>query len=186
MQKNNLVNVLRQGGVVFLPTDTIPGFSCRAFNRLAIERIYQIKRRNARRPFIVLVANDKQIDELGLNLNKKEKELLGGCLGQPTSVIVELKNNEKKRDLFFLHRGTNHLAIRLIKENFLRQLILQVGPLVSTSVNREGELPILNNKIAKKVFSDEIDYYFKIDENGDKKPSILARVEENEVKLIRG
>lgn len=186
MYNNDLIKILKQGGVVFLSTDTIPGFSCCAFNRLAVEKIYQIKKRNPKSPFIVLVANEEQIEDLGLILSQTEKKMLNGSLGRPTSVVAGIKDKEKRDRFFFLHRGTYYLAVRLIKQNPLRQIILQTGPLVSTSANREGESPILNSTAAEKVFGKKIDYYCEVNEKQEKAmPSLLVKVENGKVNILR-
>ena len=101
--------------------------------------------------------------------------MLNGSLGRPTSVVAEIKDKEKRERFFFLHRGTYYLAVRLIKQNPLRQMILQIGPLVSTSANREGESPIRNSTAAEKVFGKKIDYYCEVNEKQEKASCPLSR-----------
>ncbi len=185
-EKGKVVEVLRQRRIVYLPTDTIPGLSCRVLNRPAVEKIYQLKNRNRKKPLVVLIADENQAGELGLSLSAGEKELLSGSLGRPTSVVVKIKDEVKQQQLFFLHRGTGTLAVRLVKENPLRQIILQVGPLVSTSANEEGKEPIVTSEKAWAVFGAGVDYYCKVEKTEQRSGSVVAKINQlGEVEILR-
>src|SRR6185437_14196898 len=62
-----VLELLRQGGVGFMPSDTIYGLSCRALDEPAVERIYRLKHRDSDKPLIVLIANISQLQQLRID-----------------------------------------------------------------------------------------------------------------------
>ncbi|MDO9463428.1 MAG: L-threonylcarbamoyladenylate synthase, partial [Deltaproteobacteria bacterium] len=60
---NRIVEVLRSGGIIAYPTDTVYGIGCDIFNKKAIEKIYQIKQRQKHKPFSFICADLKNISE---------------------------------------------------------------------------------------------------------------------------
>ena len=147
---NALVNTLKDGGVVVMPTDTIYGIAGSALSKDIVERIYRIKNRNPEKPFIVLLASKEQAKEtleLTLELILEQDE--------PTTFIVPFQNNKFE----YLTRGKDSLAIRIPRDQGLRDLISKTGPLVAPSANPEGKAPAKNIDEAKEYFGGEIDFY---------------------------
>jgi L-threonylcarbamoyladenylate synthase len=129
------LQVLRSGGLILYPTDTIWGIGCDATNAAAVKKLYQLKNRPGEKAMIVLVADETDIlkhvaapDLQVFDYLEKTKK--------PTTVIYDgaigLAENLMGKD------GT--IAIRICKDTFCRQLIKRFRkPLVSTSANISGE-----------------------------------------------
>ncbi|MFA6251490.1 MAG: L-threonylcarbamoyladenylate synthase [Candidatus Paceibacterota bacterium] len=172
-----------KAGVIILPTDTIYGIVGDAFSKKAILRMYKIKGRNTKKPFIVLISdlNDLKkfkIDHLPIRTNKRIENLL-------TKKISILLSCPSKK-FSYLHRGTKKIAFRLITKNNknLFNLIKKVGPIATTSTNPEGLKPAETITEAKKYFGSKIDLYVS---GGRKKgtPSTLIEYKNNRIVVLR-
>ena len=129
---------LQIGQVAVLPTDTIYGLSCLANLVEPIKKIYHIKNRDAKKPLLILVSDLKMAKKY-VAISPAQAKFLKKVWAEnqpPTTVI--LKNLHKLP--LELTRGSDGLAIRLPKSNFLIKIIKKVDcPLVSTSFNLSGE-----------------------------------------------
>jgi L-threonylcarbamoyladenylate synthase len=149
---NELVRLLRGGGVGVLPTDTIYGLSCSSLNEAAVKRIHSLKRRDKRKPFVVLISDTTQLGELGI-ISTDVAQALRYWPGKLTIIC------EAKKAPNWLEMGTGTLAVRQPALGELRSLIARTGPIVSTSVNLAGQEPATDTKSAQKYFGDKLDFY---------------------------
>ena len=124
------------GGVVLLPTDTIYGLHARAGDAAAVEKIAAMKGREGEKPFVVLAASLEQVEELGAVLREDVRQLLMVAWPAPVTAILPL------RAPVAASRGASTIAVRVPALEWLRELLLRTGPLVSTSANQSGETPI--------------------------------------------
>jgi L-threonylcarbamoyladenylate synthase len=128
------LQVVKKGGVILYPTDTIWGLGCDALNSDAIKRIYGIKKREESKSLIILVADERDI----LNYVAAPDLAVFDFMEQqsrPTTIIfdhaVSLPDNLVSAD--------GSIAIRMVKDEFCRHLIKRLRkPLVSTSANISG------------------------------------------------
>jgi L-threonylcarbamoyladenylate synthase len=129
------LEVLRNGGVVLYPTDTIWGIGCDATNENAVKRIYQIKNREDSKSMIILVADEREVlryvaapDLAVFDFIEKQN--------RPTTIIFEhavgLPGNLVAED--------GSIAIRIAKDEFCKHLVKRLRrPIVSTSANISGQ-----------------------------------------------
>lgn len=129
------VEILRQGGIILYPTDTVWGLGCDATNSEAVEKIYALKKRSDSKSLITLVSDAdmigkyvKVIPEIAVNLievNDKPMTIIyPGAMGLAGNVIAE----------------DGSVGIRIPQHDFCRQLIRRFRkPIVSTSANISGE-----------------------------------------------
>lgn len=134
------VKLLKQGEVVLLPTDTIDGLSTRVDKANSISKVFIMKDRDFSKPLLILVSSFSMARQY-CYLNKKQSIKLKKIWSEsrPTSVLL------KHRSLLppVLNANSPYLAVRLPKSVFLRKMIKAVGvPLVSTSFNQSGKLPL--------------------------------------------
>ncbi|MBS1666187.1 MAG: threonylcarbamoyl-AMP synthase [Bacteroidetes bacterium] len=128
------IEIMRTGGLILYPTDTIWGIGCDATNAEAVQRIYSIKKRPESKSMIVLLAHERDILKYTSQTDLQIFSFLK-TVQKPTTVIYEgavgLATNLLPTD------GT--IAIRLVKEDFCRHLIKRFRkPVVSTSANISG------------------------------------------------
>ncbi|MGB0167045.1 MAG: L-threonylcarbamoyladenylate synthase [Luteibaculum sp.] len=176
--------VIRQGGVILCPTETICGFSCDARNEEAIKRIFEIKKRPESKSLLCLFSSDAMINRHFQDVPEAAWELME-LATTPTTVILNnpigLAPNIAAPD--------NSLAIRWVKSGSAYELIKQVNvPLVSTSVNLSGESPFLTTKGVPGYIKDQVDFVLTEEEGefGTGIPSSIIRIlPGGEFKIIR-
>ena len=130
------LEVLRNGGVILYPTDTIWGIGCDAINEKTVQRIYDIKQRDDSKSMIVLVADERDILQYVAAPDLSVFDFIEQQT-KPTTIIFEnaigLPHNLIAED--------GSIAIRIVKDEFCRHLIKRLQkPIVSTSANISGQL----------------------------------------------
>lgn len=115
--------LLRSGGIVLMPTDTIYGLHAIANDAGAV-KIAHIKGRDEEKRFVTIAASIAQLESLGLDV----PSILQTIWPAPLTAI--------------LRRGVSTIAVRIPDLTWLRELLAQTGPLFSSSANRSGESPI--------------------------------------------
>jgi L-threonylcarbamoyladenylate synthase len=171
------VKILKKGGVIVAPTDTIYGILADALNEEAVNRIYALKERSPEKPFIILIPDVDYLSFFGIKPSEKEKKVLEK---RGVTVILDLPDERFE----YLHRGKKSLAFRIPDYEELVKFIKKVGkPLVAPSANPEGKKPAENIKEAVDYFQDKIDIY--IDKGELKgKPSTIVKFN-GELKILR-
>jgi L-threonylcarbamoyladenylate synthase len=129
------LTVLKNGGLILYPTDTIWGIGCDATNEAAVAKIYALKKRPDEKSMLVLVADERQLNQYITLPHPEISEYLKTAV-KPTTVIyngaVNLADN--------LIRTDGSIGIRIVNDEFCRQLIKRFRkPIVSTSANISGE-----------------------------------------------
>ena len=175
-----LVNILKNGGVAVIPTDTIYGIVGSALNSQTVEKIYRLRKRSVDKPMIILISNLNDLNHFDIKLTDKQKSFLEQIWPNPASVVLPCESKE----FAFLHRGTNSLAFRVPKDEKLLKLLRQTGPLVAPSANLEGGKVAESIGDAKKYFGNKIDFYV---DGGPilSKPSMLVAMTDDRVKILR-
>ena len=136
-------DILKLGGVILYPTDTIWGIGCDATNESAIEKIFKIKHRDAKKSFVLLMTDIKQLSEFIAN-PLPDLESLISDFKEPTTIIYENAINLPATVL----AEDGSVAIRITQDPFCRSLIKRLRqPIVSTSANVSG-------KASPQTFSD--------------------------------
>jgi len=131
---NRALKVLKSGGTLIYPTDTIWGLGCDATNTKAVEKIYKIKNRPDSKSLIILVDGMEMLKEYISFVPEKVLEFLN-TTKRPTTVVYNqplgLAPNVVAYD--------DTVAIRIVQNNFCKALISELGkPIVSTSANFSG------------------------------------------------
>ncbi len=147
--------MIKKDGVGVLPTDTLYGIVGSAFSKRVVERIYALKGRNTKKPFIVLIHSILDLKKFGIKIAPAQKKILDSVWPGPVSVILPCP--QKKFE--YLHRGTKSLAFRLPKNRMLREILKKTGPIVAPSANPEGLPPAATVAEARKYFGGSVDFY---------------------------
>lgn len=149
------VSRLMSGGVGVLRTDTVYGLVSRADCKRAIGRIYSLKGRDSRKPFIILISKIEDMKIFGVCPGFRQKNTLRKIWPGKFSVVLPCRGKK----FTYLHRGSFSLAFRLPKKAFLVKIIEKTGPLVAPSANPQGLLTAKTVAEAKKYFGKGTDFY---------------------------
>ncbi|MEI6528120.1 MAG: L-threonylcarbamoyladenylate synthase [bacterium] len=177
METDN-IEIIKNGGVGVIPTDTVYGLACSAFNESALERMFEIKGRAENKPPVVLIAEMKDLEKFGAELSDRAKILVTKFWPGPVSIILPIK-----KELAYLDKGLG-LAIRLPDNSQLRDFLKKTGPLATTSANLQGQPPAKNIEEARKYFGRRVDFY-KEGCDLSQTASTLVKVKGDKVEILR-
>jgi len=151
---NKAVEVLRKGGIIVYPTDTIWGIGCDATNEKAVKKVYAIKKRLEKKTMIVLLCKKDGLDNFVHELPHIAYDLIDSW-EKPLTIVYEGAKNLAKN----LIRSDKTVAIRVSKDEFSRRVIEKLGkPLVSTSANASGDTTPLFFKDISNDIIEGVDY----------------------------
>jgi L-threonylcarbamoyladenylate synthase len=178
------IEMLRAGGVILYPTDTVWGLGCDATNEEAVKRIFEIKKRTDVKAMLVLVDNATRIQGYVDEVPDMAWELIDVSEKPLTIIYPEAKNLAKN-----LLAEDKSIGIRVTKETFSKTLCERYRkPLVSTSANVSGEpTPANFSKISDEIKS-AVDYVvnFRQNETSAPKPSSIIKLGKgNVIQIIR-
>ncbi|MBR5131400.1 MAG: threonylcarbamoyl-AMP synthase [Alistipes sp.] len=178
------IEVLKAGGLILYPTDTVWGIGCDATNEAAVEKIYKLKQSEDKRSMLCLMRDADMIvryvnrapgiafEVMELS-DKPLTAILPGAVGVAPNLIPETKT----------------LGVRVPQHEFCQALLRKFGkPIVSTSANISGEPTAKHLKDVVQEIIDGVDYVVNPRFNGKptQKPSaIIAFGEGGEVEIIR-
>lgn len=130
----NLIDTLKSGGTILYPTDTIWGIGCDATNVEAIEKIFEIKKREPSKSLIILVESQKRLQDL-VDVPEMAWEIMD-LSEKPVTIIYD--NPKGLPNELLAEDGS--IGIRLVNDDYLKKLIGKLNkPLVSTSANLSGQ-----------------------------------------------
>lgn len=128
------IETLTNGGTILYPTDTIWGIGCDATNPEAIDKIFNIKKREKTKSMIILVESEKRLQDL-VDVPEMAWEIID-LSEKPVTIVYEKPRHLPKEIL----AEDGSIGIRLVKNDFCRKLISRLNkPLVSTSANLSGK-----------------------------------------------
>lgn len=168
---NKAIEILKAGGVVVCPTDTVYGFLADAQNKKAVNKIYKIKERPKSKPLPFFVSNLKMAKELAQISKGQEKILKKKWPGKFTFVLKDKK-------------GKKTIALRVPKHNLLSKILKKINrPLAQTSVNISGQPELNNIKDIEKILG--VDLIIDGGNLPKRKPSTIMDLSGLEIKKIR-
>jgi len=141
-QIDKAVKILKNGGVIAYPTETIYGIGANIFNKKAVKKIFELKGRSFDKPLSVAVADFKTIEQLAY-VSDKNKGLIKKLLPGPITILLP------KKDIIpdIITQGSKLIGIRFPENKEVIEIIKKAGfPIVSTSANISGEKDVFEAK----------------------------------------
>jgi L-threonylcarbamoyladenylate synthase len=177
------LQVLRSGGLILYPTDTVWGIGCDATNAGAVEKVYKLKQRPDEKAMIVLVAD--------------EKDVMNHVAGPDLQVFDYLQKTKKPTTVIYdgaigfaenLVGRDGSIAIRICRDEFCKHLIKRFRrPLVSTSANISGQPFPKNFAEISREIKDGVDYIvrYRQDDINIAGPSSLITWNNGVIEVLR-
>ena len=177
------LQVLKTGGLILYPTDTVWGIGCDATNEQAVAKIYALKKRADHKAMIVLVADEREVLQYVAAPDLQVFDHLEQA-NKPTTVIYEgaigLADNLTGED--------GSIGIRICKDEFCKHLLKRFRkPVVSTSANISGEpSPALFSAISQEI-KEGVDHivHYRQDDTAIASPSSVIKWENGKINIIR-
>ena len=194
------VRVLRAGGVIVYPTDTVWGIGCDATNEGAVSRVYALKRRADSKSMLVLLDAPGKLQGYVEEVPEMAWELLECTSPLQLPLQGGRENTESIRPLTIIYpRGKNlaksllaedgSVGIRITQEPFSKALCERLRrPIVSTSANISGEPAAKTFHQISEAVLEQADYVclYRRDDEEEKAPSSIIKVGlHNEIEIIR-
>lgn len=182
-QINQVVEVLKKGGIIIYPTDTVYGLGCDITNSAAMERVARLKNINLEKANLSFICYDlSNLSDYTRQIDTPTYKILKRALPGPYTFILEGNNRLPK---VFKRKKT--VGIRIPDNNIIREIIRQLGnPIVSTSIYDEDELleyttdPELIYEKWKDLVDLVIDGGF-----GGNIPSTIVDLTKDEIEVVR-
>jgi L-threonylcarbamoyladenylate synthase len=178
------LEVLRQGGVILYPTDTIWGIGCDATNQEAVKRIFGIKQREDVKSMLVLIGNPNMLNSYVREVPEVAWQLIE-VADKPLTIVYPGAKNLAAN----LIASDGSVGIRVTAEHFTEQLIQRFRrPLVSTSANISGKSAPQNFEEISEEIKNAVDYvvqYRQDDKSRQTPSSILKLGIGGEIQIIR-
>lgn len=178
------IEVMRSGGIILYPTDTVWGIGCDATNAEAVAKVYTLKRRDDSKALICLVDSDNRLQRYVRNVPDVAWQLIE-AVEKPTTLILDGAVNLAPN----LIAEDGSIGIRITKEPFSHELCYRFQKaIVSTSANVSGEPAAQNYRDISQEILDGVDYVCE-SRRQEHKPhtpsSIIKLAADGEVKVIR-
>ncbi len=177
---NKAVNVLKSGGVIIYPTDTIYGIGCDIFNKEALERVYLIKHEAGTKLFSFICPDLKKISKYA-NVSDYAYRTMKKLLPGPYTFILPAAREVPKK----LWSKRKTVGIRIPDHNVALTLAKELGnPIISTSVTkRKGEI-LFNPEEIRAIFNSQVDLMLATGAL-EGKPSSIIDLSNGEAKIVR-
>jgi len=180
---NNCLNVLKKGGIILYPTDTVWGIGCDATNYEAVQKLYALKKRQDSKTMICLVHDFKMLNQYVEDVPEVTYDIIKYAV-TPTTIIYDRPLHVAEN----LIAEDNSLAIRVVREGFAGKLIRKFKkPIVSTSANLSGKAAPNNFQEINKAILEGVDYIVNLNrKNTTTRPSSIIKITTSgSVKVIR-
>jgi len=168
-------------GTIFVhPTDTVYGFAANPFNDETVQKINEIKQRDMGKRYILLINNIDNLLTYTDIQSEKHLDFLISIWPNPVSVVLKL--NKKTTEIL----GSETAAFRIPNHRFSIKLLNAINmPMISTSVNKKDQEPLIDHIMIRDEFGSEVDTIFYSDKKLFFESSTIIDLSDSKLLLIR-
>ena len=131
---NELANLLKNNGIISVPTDTVFGICARINSKIAYHKLIKVKNRPANKSFPVMCANEEQIKTIAI-VNETAEKIIKAFMPGPITLVLK-KNNVLPE---YVTNGKDTIAVRMATSDSIKELIEKIeSPIFMTSANQSG------------------------------------------------
>ncbi len=180
---NDCLKIIRSGGVILFPTDTIWGLGCDATNQIAVNKIFDLKKRDKHKPLPILLFDENKLFDYVKDVPDIAFDLIDLSDVPLTIIYPDAKNLAEN-----VIADNGSVAIRICKSDACSELLKKFRkPIVATSANFSGEkAPAEFNDISTELI-EKVDYVYNAEyQNSNRKPSPIIKINsDGTFKIIR-
>ena len=179
--ENDIINTLKDGKLVIMPTDTIYGIIGDATNEDVINKVYEVKERPHDKPLLILVSNFSMLHELVTEIPKETEKIINKFWPGPLTILF--KKSSKVSDA--LTANSALVAIRMPNDKRLLNIMNHLNrPLISTSANISSHDAITNPNQLEEKMKEKIDLI--VDEGTvNNEASTLITIVNGKIEILR-
>ena len=172
--------VLRESGLIALPTESFYGLAVAPFNERALARLWQVKGRSEGKPILVLIGDRSQLEPLVRSIPPPATVLMNAFWPGPLTIVFAAALGLTDA----VTAGTGSVGIRLSAWQPLVDLLRRVGPVTGTSANREGIPPPRTAEEVQHNLGDALDLIIDAGPTTGGRPSSVIDVR-GPIRMIR-
>ncbi len=175
-------SIIKQGGIVALPTETYYGLAVDPFNQEALAKLFAVKKRSTAKPILTLISHRKQLDQLTPMVPNQYWPLMEHFWPGPLTLIFEAKPEFPS----LLTGDTGTVGVRIPSHPVAMSVAaLADNPITATSANISGQIPARNAEEVKQQFGGVLDFIFESEDTTGVLCSTLVSMSDNKLSLIR-
>ena len=174
--------IIKNGGIVVFPTETVYGIGTNGLYKEAVQRLYKIKERPLNKPISLLVSDYEMIEKVVKDINELEYKIMKKFFPGPLTIILN------KKDIVpdIVTSGGSTVGIRMPEEEITRKLIEYAGvPIAAPSANISGKPSGIDLQEIIKEFGDKVYCYIDGGKSKIGIGSTIVKVENNTIKILR-
>ena len=174
--------IIKRGGIVIFPTETVYGIGANALNENAVKRIYEIKKRDFSKPISLLVSDFDMIEKVAKDITDIEYKIMKAFFPGPLTIIL------KKKDIIpdIVTAGSDTVGIRMPEGDTARELVKLAGvPIATPSANISGKKSGTNIKDIMNDFDGKVDLYIDGGESKLGIASTIVKIVDGKVHMVR-
>jgi L-threonylcarbamoyladenylate synthase len=175
-------DILAEGGLVILPTDTVYGLAARADIHEAVERVFEVKGREEAKALVVMVSSLEEAVKITAHEQRDSLAKLGSLWPGPLTLVVMAGEAPWKESVA---PGSETLGIRIPDSPFVLQLLRLTGPLAVTSANPAGESPPVSFTAVDSGLLSRVELAVDAGDRGSGRPSTVAEIRGDGLKILR-
>ena len=174
--------VLKNGGIIVYPTETVYGIGCDPFNMDAYEKVRGLKKRLDNKSYLLLASSLSQVEECAGELEAIPRRLADVFWPGPLTMVIKPSNQVPA----YLLGVSNGIAFRVTSHPVAASLAREFGhPIISTSANITGQSPIITYEKALSVFGDRADLVIENSERLQGTPSTVIDLTSHYPQILR-
>ncbi len=174
--------VIRAGGVIVYPTETLYGIGADVGNLGALRRVYELKGREGAKPLLVIVDAFERLQPFVEEVTPEARSLMDFFWPGPLTLVFKASARVSTE----LGAGTGTIGARVPSSEFCRALVQACGgPITSTSANRAGRPPLDTIGEIRRVFPEGVDLFIDAGARVSSAPSTIVDVSTSPPRLLR-
>ncbi len=174
--------ILKRGGVIAYPTETVYGLGANIFHQKAVQKIYRVKRRDPHQPISVMIASVDNVDEFCTGVHDYARQLMHQYWPGPLTLILMASENLPR----YITSSDRKIGLRFPDHPITKALMVHhCQPITSTSANLTRGIPPVNARELNINIADKIDLIIDAGPCSTRIPSTVLDCSGDEPKLIR-
>ncbi len=178
---NKTIEILKEGGIIVFPTDTVYAYGCDIKDKRAIERIYRLKKMEKHKPLSFIFTEISAINDYARNISDESYKIMKKAFPGPYTFIFKASRLVPK----VVATNQKTVGVRIPDNNIAIEIVKALGrPLLATSVSDQNGNYIVEPKDLEKIYRNEVDLVIDC---GAKisSPSTVVDMTEDTFRVIR-
>ena len=179
---NEIVDILKKGGVAALPTDNFYCLAADASNESAVNKVFKLKGRSNSSALPILIADLSDVNKYTINRPECVRLISEKYWPGALTIVLEKSNNLAPN----ISAGLDTIGIRIPNSDFIRNLIRKLGsPITGTSANLSGTMPATSPKEIELSLSRNLDFVYKDSTTPGGLPSTILDLSTRPARILR-